>query len=424
MPDELLFYPNDLSAALEGRRREMDRAIADYDGNRLLNTDEDALVTYFAKLAFVEPLALRDDEIAVDQAEAKYDVRHRFDYAVWDQSRPQYVPATRVSLHVPFNGDADLFKFKASTWSVNPPRAEVNGSELIVSYTAPHQEASGAKQHFDDTLRRLREGIGWINSDVAKHNAALPARAREAVQARRRRLLENQQVVASLGYPLRQRADAPQTYSLPSVRQKAVPARPPASSAPFVPEPALDTAVYEHILRVMGNMVRVMEQSPDAFANMKEEDLRTHFLVQLNGQFEGRASAETFRGSGATDILLIEQDKSVFIAECKFWKGPESLSAAIEQLLDYATWRDAKTAILLFSRNADFTNVVRAIPDTLKEHPHTVGTITAVAETVFRSRLRQRGDPNRLLTVTTLAYNVPANRPRSQRLSQRNRKAP
>jgi hypothetical protein len=31
----------------------------------------------------------------------------------------------------------------------------------------------------------------------------------------------------------------------------------------------------------------VMERSPSAFASMGEEDIRQHFLVQLNGQFEG-----------------------------------------------------------------------------------------------------------------------------------------
>jgi hypothetical protein len=56
------------------------------------------------------------------------------------------------------------------------------------------------------------------------------------------------------------------------------------SDAPFTPEPTLNMKEYEHILSVISNMVVVMERSPRAFSGMSEEDLRQHFLVQLNGQ--------------------------------------------------------------------------------------------------------------------------------------------
>jgi hypothetical protein len=59
---------------------------------------------------------------------------------------------------------------------------------------------------------------------------------------------------------------------------------------------------------------------------MKEEDLRQHFLVQLNGQYEGRATGETFNFEGKTDILIRAERKNIFIAECKFWDGPDSLT--------------------------------------------------------------------------------------------------
>jgi len=106
---------------------------------------------------------------------------------------------------------------------------------------------------------------------------------------------------------------------------------------------------YENILSIMRNMVRVMEQSPKAFENMGEEDLRTQFLVQLNAQYEGRATGETFNFQGKTDILIrADEGGNVFIAECKFWSGEKQFLETIDQLLSYLTWRDTKTAILIF----------------------------------------------------------------------------
>ncbi len=92
---------------------------------------------------------------------------------------------------------------------------------------------------------------------------------------------------------------------------------------------------YEFILSTISNMVEVMERSPRAFENMEEENLRQHFLVQLNGQYEGNATGETFNYQGKTDIFLRVEDRNVFIAECAFWRGEKSLKDKIDQLLSY-----------------------------------------------------------------------------------------
>ncbi|HEY3054098.1 MAG TPA: hypothetical protein VGK04_11995 [Thermoanaerobaculia bacterium] len=426
MRDTLLFSGEDARDALAEKIAMMKKAIESYDPNRLLNSNVDDLVTYFASVAEVEPIEILDDQIGVDQSEAQVDVSNRFEYAPWDRGTgPRHVTGFRVSLRVPFRGDGSFFKCKPSTFTYSPPSGDVRGNEVVLSFAGPQGDAGRAKQELDGELANVRKYLTWLTGDMTAHNRSLVGIARSTVEERRHRLLHNQSVAATLGYPLRSRSDAPRTFAVPDVRRKAVPTPPATSNAPFVPEPTLDDATYEHILTVLANMVRVMEQSPGAFANMNEEDLRTHFLVQLNGQFEGRASAETFRGSGSTDILLVEKDKSVFVAECKFWKGPESLVTAVDQLLDYATWRDAKAAILVFSRNRDFSGVVGSVPEVLRAHPQTAGAVTSLSVGAFRSRLRQRDDASRHIVLTTLVYNVPAERTESKRLtSRRKMKAP
>lgn len=57
-----------------------------------------------------------------------------------------------------------------------------------------------------------------------------------------------------------------------------------------------------------------MELSPHAFLEMDEEALRSHFLVQLNGVYEGAATGETFNFQGKTDILIRKDGKNVFAA--------------------------------------------------------------------------------------------------------------
>ena len=42
----------------------------------------------------------------------------------------------------------------------------------------------------------------------------------------------------------------------------------------------------------------------------------------------------------------------------------------MNQLLGYASWRDTKTAILLFSKNKDFSGVIAGIPEVVRSHPN------------------------------------------------------
>ena len=165
---------------------------------------------------------------------------------------------------------------------------------------------------------------------------------------------------------------------------------------------------YQHILSVLSNMVIVMERSPKAFKDMGEEDLRTHFLVQLNGQYEGQATGETFNYEGKTDILIRAEGRNIFIAECKFWTGPSGLRDALDQLLGYTSWRDTKTALLIFNRDREMSTVLKGIPEVVGEHPRFKVDRTYASETGFRYVFGHRDDPNREMILTVLAFDVPA----------------
>jgi hypothetical protein len=102
---------------------------------------------------------------------------------------------------------------------------------------------------------------------------------------------------------------------------------------------------------------------------MDEEALRSHLLVQLNGVYEGDATGETFNFQGKTDILIRKDGKNVFVAECKFWKGEIAFLDTIDQLVTtYLIWRDTKTAVIFFNRNAGFSAVLSKIAEITPKH--------------------------------------------------------
>lgn len=402
-----LFAQFDMHLLLEEKRKAVLKEVTSIDGNRLLNTSVDDLCNYFVKKYQFHPPILLEDKIVADQQETQIDVSNDRNRHILDRSQPFYVPGAEVTLEVPYEGDATFFRVRPSTSTSMPPVADIRNNTLLLSLSGTDLSPEETKSQFDQELHKIKEYLGWIANDVQPFNDGLGALARQAIDSRREKLLADQKLVASLGFALKRRDDAPTTYVAPEVRRKAVPELPKASTAPFEPEPVLDMEHYEHILKVVSSMGHVMERSPTAFRDMKEEDIRNHFLVQLNGQYEGNATGETFNLSGKTDILIRVQDRNIFIAECKFWTGPKTLPETIDQLLGYTNWRDTKTAILLFNRNKNFSRILEAIPDTVESHPKCKHRREYASETGFRFTLGHQDDENRELILTVLAFNVP-----------------
>lgn len=403
----LLFVTYDLNHSIRHAVQKMLEEIEALDENRLLGTHPEDLTRYLVEKYGITPITLLRDQWYADHQDVRVDVRHDPLRWIQDRSRPVMVPGERIEVRIPFEGESDLLFSKANTFSMNPPRAVIEKNEIVLRYETPADQPRDVRTMVDQTLKDIEEHLSWQRPMIDAHNQGLPGATEQAIRRRRERLLAQSQRAEALGIPIRRRADAPKTYSLPTVRRKAVPTLPPATTGQFKPEPALEMELYEHILKVVQDMALVMERSPDAFKSMNEEALRQHFLVQLNGQFEGKATGETFNMAGKTDILLREGDRNVFIAECKFWKGPKAFGEAIDQLLGYTTWRDGKTAILVFNRGTDTSTVLAGIDSMARSHANFKRAVPWSHESGFRYVFHANGDKNRELISTVLAFHVP-----------------
>ena len=404
--DTLLFHDADLRATLEAMRQRMAKDVSEISGHELLNTSIDDWCLYFEQQYHIAPPVIIEEAITVSQREAQVDVSHDIRYGFSGDAHD--IPGNVVSFHVPFDGAGDLFKCQPSRFTLSAPYARIGTGELILSYENVDHNAEGIKAQFNRNLQQINDYLAWIATDVGTFNLALRGMVTQLIEKRREKLLKDQGLVSALGFPLKRRDDAPRTYVAPVSRKVLPTARPSAGTQPYVPEPELEMVEYDHILSIISGMVSVIERSPRAFAAMGEEDLRQHFLVQLNGQYQGQATGETFNYEGKTDILIRENDRNLFIAECKFWHGPDQFKETIDQLLRYTAWRDTKTAIILFNRNKSLSAVLEKIPVVVKAHPNYKRDIASSGETAFRYILCHRNDPNRELTLTVLVFDVPS----------------
>jgi hypothetical protein len=398
--NEILFYKADINSVTDTQLRNATSEIQQIDPDRLLNTPVDDLIVYITTKYRIEVPVLHRERAALDEPQETF-------IQINDYGREISIPATLVTLTVPFEGEKDMFFVRPSTYDTAPPRAAVDGNTVVFRLTVRNSEQGQVKQTLNSALDDIERYLAWQRSTIDGFNANIPGHAKQAIEARRERLLRDRNLVSGLGFAVKPRANAPMTYAASQVRRKIEPRLPPAPSTPFKPEPVLQEAHYQHILNVIDNMTLVMERSPTAFAEMGEEDIRQHYLVQLNGHFEGAATSETFNHQGKTDILIRAEGKNIFIAECKFWRGEKQFAETVDQILSYLSWRDTKAAIILFNRNKGFSQVLAKIKEALAEHPHRKQGPKDESETRFRYVFGNPSDHSREIILTVVAFDVP-----------------
>lgn len=210
-----------------------------------------------------------------------------------------------------------------------------------------------------------------------------------------------------MGIPIKH-LDQPLTYTIPTKRRPSPVLRPPVTIQKYSPEPALSEEDYQHILGVLRGMSLVIERNPASFAKLEEEAIRDHFLIQLNGHYEGCATGETFNGIGKTDILIRVADRNVFIGECKFWHGQKLFLEALDQLFGYLTWRDCKCALLIFNRKQDSSGIIAKMHEAITARPEHRRTVMHSDSSESRYIFVKQSDPGREIMVTTMLFDVPA----------------
>lgn len=136
-------------------------------------------------------------------------------------------------------------------------------------------------------------------------------------------------------------------------------------------DPMMSDNSYQIILNTLRRAIVSLEQKPDLYQIMGEEQMRDYLTGLLELAFQNTTTTrEAFNRAGRTDILVRhENGNNLFVAECKNWTGRAGMLAAITQLMGYLTYRDSKAALLLFVNRADINAVLQRINEEVVIHP-------------------------------------------------------
>jgi hypothetical protein len=309
-----------------------------------------------------------------------------------------------VELLIPFTGPRDLLRWCPDGIAQGDfiHARVVNDDVVITLGEAPKLSKPQIELgHLNRCLDCVRREVDAWHEDL---KLSLARRLAERIQDAKM----HRDTIESLGFPVRRRADAPPVFTEPIIERRPPPNVPVGRQLPA--EPALSSDYYEHILYVIRAAGKAMERAPETYAGWSEPKRRDVLVLMLNTHYEGKVHAEAFNAHGKTDILIrSDDDKNVFIGECKFYSGPASVTDAIDQLFGYATWRDVKLAIVLFIERVGFTDAVRKARLALEAHPQWRQPLAVEHEpdTEFRALMAWPGDDERRVTLHISAFNTP-----------------
>ena len=339
--DELLFNEGDLRGVLEDRAHRMRGAIDAEAEEALKQADAEqwaeSLATHFA----VSCPELQTGELWREDVQDTTIRRRRFPglefgdpYSDDPYSGEVSIPGYLIAVHIPFAGDAVVFKLRPSSYTLNPPHAGIQDGGVVLTIEYARAEQPDIDALVNERTGTITKWLGFSRADITSFNEGLKQQARQGIEERRRLIEQRDDHLAHSTIPVRRPSEQAKTYIPEVLVRRPAPSLPRerASHKPPALEPILEERIFEHILGVIRMQGRQMEQSPGTYVGMGEEARRDTLVATLNTHYEGRAHAEAFNQAGKTDILIRHDGRNLFICECKFWSGPKGFTDTVDQL--------------------------------------------------------------------------------------------
>jgi len=411
--DNFLFHKGDLSGTLRNQVAQIPIIVDAIPKDQFLSSSEEDIFENIIAQVEIGPLVIYEDRMEMESRETKSDVSGSKERVFFGDKGPIYLDAVEVTISIPFTGDPGLWDLRPDHWTSVFPHAKIHqpGKDgigfLTIVFTQLKDESSNKiKSRFDEELERIRIYLKSQKGQIDSFNASAPDHIRGAIKARKKRLKTYDGIVEMLGIPLKHRKGAPLINPIP-IKRKLIRPLPPPPKSGFKPEPGITEQDYEHILSVIRHVGRTFEATPKTYTIHGEEELRDIMLAHLNGHYQGAATGEVFRRLGKTDIRIEDQNRAAFVAECKIWKGEGELSNAINQLLGYLTWRDCKTALILFNKRvAKFNDLLAKVPGAIRVHQKFKRILTDGANGEWRFEFFSAEDESRQIIIHFFIFNL------------------
>jgi len=200
----LLFYKISIFDVLQHQLESLRSDVAQLASEEIDGLPEDELIRNLAAKYKMETPVLEDEKAHISYREVDIDVSGDPMRMIWDRSRPFYIKGTEITFTIPFKGDPNLFQVRPETFNTNPPRGEIRGHEIHLFQTRTDENAVAARAEYEQSLRSIKEYLGWLETSISGFNGKVGNDAQRLVSQRRQQLTARAGMAEAIGLPIRQ----------------------------------------------------------------------------------------------------------------------------------------------------------------------------------------------------------------------------
>ena len=401
------FREYDLSKVIANQWAAVNKKIDTMSNEEIMANDLDVLAENIYQEYFIEPVTIFEEDFS-KRSIKQGKIQKYIDPFFRDYSDREYVEVDGViaEFYFPYTGESDLFKCRASTFSMGVyPEITVNKTTVSFRIERSLSEMNNAKAKasllgsLEQALKEIRDGLSYANNDVAAFNNSLKQQAMKWLEEKKKKVEAYFSIATMFEVPIEKKEYA-QTH-IP-LKRHIVPVAKHYETSNYY---GILDGDYKDILDSIKHTGSTYERTPSSYKTLHEEDLRNTLLAALNATYKGDATGETFRNRGKTDICIERDNRAAFVAECKMWTGQKEIGNAIDQLDGYLTWRDCKTALIYFVRRKDFLKTLESAEAALRAYDG-MRNVVSLDKNEFECLFLSKANPGQQIKMRVMLFNL------------------
>jgi hypothetical protein len=200
MHSDRLFAGPDFHSVLEHYKTKLVQAYEQLLDEEAL--DEQVQKTLKGRFSLDVPVRRSQGEIWAEESTAKIDVRRLPNRLPGFGDRAIMEEVPEFTVHVPFDGDPDVFNIAPSIYSVSPASGKIVGQELLLKFVMamPGLDLQGS---LDSTLGQINSALGHLREQMVVFRQGLDIALSQAVMLRMQRMQMRSSAVHNLKIPVR-----------------------------------------------------------------------------------------------------------------------------------------------------------------------------------------------------------------------------
>jgi len=200
---ETLFAKYDIGSTLRNGPARLVQSIDALSDAEILDGGQEKLVQRLVVDHLIAIPELHLDAVEPSQCEVDIDVSGDQTRMIYDRSRPSYIKGTEISFRVPFTGDPDVFRCQPSSYSLNPPHADIERDAIIVRVVRQDQNPQEFRKVFDYAINQINSALAQLRLDCAGLEKALQNAASARLIQRREKRQKDRELIDQLGFSQR-----------------------------------------------------------------------------------------------------------------------------------------------------------------------------------------------------------------------------